>query len=162
MIILGVDPGTATTGYGIIKKERNTLTQLDFGCIRTTPDQEPSQRLRLLQEGLSTIIHTYKPESAAVEKIFFTTNAKTAISVAQARGVILETLASAGIEIYEYTPLQVKQAVTSYGKADKTQVQKMVKLLLNLEEVPKPDDAADALAIAICCAHSNSSLHYSN
>ena len=155
MTILGVDPGTATTGYGIIKKERDKLTQLDFGCIKTSPGHETPKRLQLLHEGLETIIQKYKPETAAVEKLFFTTNVKTAISVAQARGVILETLASAGIEIYEYTPLQVKQAVTTYGKADKMQVQKMVMTLLHLEEIPRPDDAADALAIAICCAHTS-------
>jgi len=155
MIILGLDPGIAITGYGIIRKERNELTQLDFGCITTSPSQETPKRLQLLQEGLGAIIQKYKPEIGAVEKLFFTTNAKTAISVAQARGVILETLASAGLEIYEYTPLQVKQAVTTYGKADKAQVQKMVKALLRLKEIPKPDDAADALAIAICCAHTS-------
>ena len=155
MTILGVDPGTAITGYGIIKKERDKLTQLDFGCIKTSPGHETPKRLQLLHEGLETIIQKYKPETAAVEKLFFTTNVKTAISVAQARGVILETLASAGIEIYEYTPLQVKQAVTTYGKADKMQVQKMVMTLLHLEEIPRPDDAADALAIAICCAHTS-------
>jgi len=155
MTILGLDPGTAITGYGIIKKERDELIQLDFGCIKTSPGHEMPKRLQLIQEGLETIIRKYRPDIAAIEKLFFTTNAKTVISVAQARGVILGTLANARIEIYEYTPLQVKQAVTTYGKADKTQVQKMVTTLLHLKEIPKPDDAADALAIAICCAHTS-------
>ena len=160
MVILGLDPGIAITGYGVIRSENNKLESVEFGCIKTMPGQEEAERLKILKTELSKIIKTYKPDIASIEKIFFTTNAKTVISVAQARGVALETLARRGIAIYEYTPLQVKQAVTSYGKADKLQVQKMVKLLLSLEEIPKPDDAADALAIAICCANSN--LNYSN
>ena len=160
MVILGLDPGIAITGYGVIRSENNKLESVEFGCIKTMPGQEEAERLKILKTELSKIIKTYKPDIASIEKIFFTTNAKTVISVAQARGVALETLARRGITIYEYTPLQVKQAVTSYGKADKLQVQKMVKLLLALEEIPKPDDAADALAIAICCANSN--LNYSN
>ena len=160
MVILGLDPGIAITGYGVIRSENNKLESVAFGCIKTMPGEEEAERLKILKTELSKIIKTYKPDIASIEKIFFTTNAKTVISVAQARGVALETLARRGITIYEYTPLQVKQAVTSYGKADKLQVQKMVKLLLALEEIPKPDDAADALAIAICCANSN--LNYSN
>ena len=155
MIIAGLDPGIAITGYGIIKKERDALVCLDFGCIKTPVGLSAPQRLTLLKKSLVSVIKTHNPEVAAVEKIFFATNAKTAISVAQARGVALETFASLGVEINEYTPLEVKQAVTSYGKADKTQVQKMVKFFLNLKEIPKPDDAADALAIAICCANTS-------
>lgn len=153
MTILGLDPGTATTGYGIIEKANNALVCVKFGCIKTHARLNSAERLMLLKTELTDIINYQKPDIAGIEKIFFTTNAKTAISVAQARGVVLETLASSGITIREYTPLQVKQAVTGYGKAEKIQVQKMVKLLLNLNEIPKPDDAADALATAICCAH---------
>ncbi len=155
MIILGIDPGIAITGYGIIRKERDALTCLDFGCIRTPAGLDMAERLKMLSAELKSVIKKHKPQSAAIEKLFFTTNAKTVISVAQARGVALETLASYGVEIYEYTPLQVKQATTSYGKAEKSQVQKMVMLLLGLKDIPKPDDAADALAIAICCANTN-------
>ena len=155
MIILGIDPGIAITGYGIIRKERDALTCLDFGCIRTPAGLDAAERLKMLSAGLKSVIKKHKPQSAAIEKLFFTTNAKTVITVAQARGVALETLASYGVEIYEYTPLQVKQATTSYGKAEKSQVQKMVMLLLGLKDIPKPDDAADALAIAICCANTN-------
>jgi crossover junction endodeoxyribonuclease RuvC len=155
MIILGIDPGIAITGYGIIRKERDALTCLDFGCIRTPAGLDMAERLKMLSAELKSVIKKHKPQSAAIEKLFFTTNAKTVITVAQARGVALETLASYGVEIYEYTPLQVKQATTSYGKAEKSQVQKMVMLLLGLKDIPKPDDAADALAIAICCANTN-------
>lgn len=153
MNILGLDPGTAITGYGVIKKENNVLACVTFGCIKTEAYLNAAERLMLLKRELANIISIHKPDAAAIEKLFFTTNAKTAISVAQARGVALEILASSGVTIHEYTPLQVKQAVTGYGKAEKIQIQKMVKLLLNLNEIPKPDDAADALAIAICCAH---------
>ena len=155
MIILGIDPGIAITGYGIIRKERDALTCLDFGCIRTPAGLDMAERLKMLSAELKSVIKKHKPQSAAIEKLFFTTNAKTVITVAQARGVAPETLASYGVEIYEYTPLQVKQATTSYGKAEKSQVQKMVMLLLGLKDIPKPDDAADALAIAICCANTN-------
>jgi crossover junction endodeoxyribonuclease RuvC len=154
VVILGLDPGIATTGYGIIKKEPNGLSCVCFGCIKTSPNIGPSERLTLIRKELVFIIKKYNPDRSAVEKLFFTKNVKTAISVSHARGVVLETLNEHFLPAYEYTPLQVKQAVTSYGKADKTQVQKMVRVLLNLREIPKPDDAADALAVAICCAHS--------
>lgn len=153
MTILGLDPGTAITGYGIIEKKNNILSCVKFGCIKTEAYLNAAERLMLLKKGLADIISVHKPDAAAIEKLFFTTNAKTAISVAQARGVVLETLADSCVAIHEYTPLQVKQAVTGYGKAEKIQVQKMVRLLLHLNEIPKPDDAADALATAICCAH---------
>jgi crossover junction endodeoxyribonuclease RuvC len=160
MTIMGIDPGIARMGYGFVSPDKmGKLCCIDFGYIKTPPGLETPKRLKLLREGLESITRKYRPEVAAIEKLFFTTNAKTAISVAQARGVILETLASYGIETREYTPLQVKQAVTGYGKADKLQVQKMVATLLRLEEIPKPDDASDALAIAICAA--NSTLNYS-
>ncbi|MFY9457938.1 MAG: crossover junction endodeoxyribonuclease RuvC [Candidatus Spechtbacterales bacterium] len=153
MIILGIDPGMARTGYGIIAKQGNNLTCVDFGCISTPAKMETAPRLRLVRKGIIDVIYKYGPEVAAIEKLFFAKNVKTALSVAHARGVILEAVASRNLPIYEYTPLQVKQAATSYGRAEKSQVQKMVKVLLALKEIPKPDDAADALAIAICCAN---------
>jgi len=153
MIILGIDPGTATTGYGVIKKDNN-LEMIDYGCIKTTTDYSTAERLNILDKELFKIIKKYKPEKIAVEDIFFFKNVKTAVKVSQARGVILARAAKTKMPIIEYTPLQIKQAVTSYGRADKNQVQQMVKLLLKLKQIPKPDDAADALAIAICCANS--------
>lgn len=153
MIILGIDPGIATTGYGVIKKVGNNLSCVDFGCVVTPARMETAQRLRLVRKGVMDIIKKYKPEAAAVEQLFFAKNVKTAISVAHARGVIIEVVASENVPLKEYSPLQVKQATTSYGKAEKSQVQKMVKLLLDLTEIPRPDDASDALAIAICCAN---------
>lgn len=154
MIILGVDPGTAIIGFGIIKIEKNKSELIEYGCIKTDPKFSTAERLNKLDKELAKIIKKYKPDKAAVEDIFFFKNLKTVIKVSQARGVILARIAKMKIPVYEYTPLQVKQAVTSYGRAEKKQVQQMVKLLLNLKEIPKPDDAADALAIAICCAHS--------
>lgn len=154
MIILGIDPGTATTGYAIIEEGLSALIPRAFGCILTSPHIEDAKRLKQIRSELYKIIRQYKPGLAAIERLFFATNVKTAISVAHARGVILETIASAHISVLEYTPLQVKQAVTGYGRADKSQVQKMVKILLKLDKSLPGDDAADALAIAICCAHS--------
>lgn len=153
MIILGLDPGTATTGYGVIKKDRNELICLDFGCIKTLSGLEDATRLKQLRENLIKIFKQHNPDSSAVEQLFFAKNVKTALSVAHARGVTLETLASCGIPVYEYTPIQIKQAVTGYGRAEKIQVQKMVQAILQLKKIPSPDDAADALATAICCAH---------
>ena len=152
MIILGVDPGTATTGYGLIRKNRE-LKLIDYGCIKTTTGLTTAERLKKLHDQLNVLIKKHKPNMMAVEDIFFFKNLKTAIKVSQARGVILLTAAKIKIPVFEYTPLQIKQAITSYGRAEKIQVQKMVKLLLDLKEIPKPDDAADALAAAICCAH---------
>lgn len=155
MIILGLDPGTAKTGYGIVKKELDgSIVCINFGCIETPAGTNPAFRLNILRNEIKRILSDYLPQNAGVEQLFFTVNAKTAISVAHARGVILETLYSSDIGVYEFTPLQVKQSVTGYGKADKSQVQKMVKALLKLDRIPKPDDAADALAVAICCAYS--------
>jgi crossover junction endodeoxyribonuclease RuvC len=154
MIILGIDPGTAATGYGAIKKEVNDLKLIEYGCIRTETKFSTAQRLGQLDQQLAKIIRKHKPQKIAVEDIFFFKNLKTAVKVSQARGVILARAARMKIPVTEYTPLQVKQAITSYGRAEKNQVQKMVKVLLSLEEIPKPDDAADALAVAICCAHS--------
>jgi len=154
MIILGIDPGTAITGYGLIKKTSNELELIDYGCIRTDKQFSTAERLGQIDKQLTKLIKDNKPKQVAVEDIFFFKNLKTAVVVSQARGVILARAAQMKIPVVEYTPLQVKQAVTSYGRADKTQVQKMVKLLLKLKQIPKPDDAADALATAICCAHS--------
>jgi crossover junction endodeoxyribonuclease RuvC len=151
---MGIDPGTAITGYGIIEKRPAKLVALDYGCIRTEARFSTAERLKQIDEQLTKLIKKHKPNRIAVEDIFFFKNLKTAIKVSQARGVILARAAQFKIPVAEHTPLQVKQAVTSYGRAEKRQVQEMVKLLLNLKEIPKPDDAADAFAIAICCAHS--------
>ncbi len=150
---MGIDPGTAMTGYGIIEEEEN-LSVIDYGCIKTEPNLSTAERLVKIDRQLTKLIRKHKPKKVAIEDIFFFKNLKTAVKVSQARGVVLARAAQMKIPIMEYTPLQVKQAVASYGRADKSQVQKMVKLLLNLREIPKPDDAADALAVAICCANS--------
>ena len=155
MLVIGIDPGTAITGYGIVRdNEDGSLVAVEFGVIETPPGLSMPQRLLQLHQGLSEIILLHHPESGAVEKLFFQRNVKTAISVGQARGVALLVLAQAGISIAEYTPLEVKQAVVGYGGADKNQVQQMVKALLELQDIPRPDDAADALAVAICHLHS--------
>jgi crossover junction endodeoxyribonuclease RuvC len=154
MIILGIDPGTAATGYGLVRKKADNLNLIEYGCIKTEPKFSTAERLNKLNQQLAKIIQEHKPQKIAVEDIFFFKNLKTAVKVSQARGVILAKAAQMQIPVIEHTPLQVKQAVTGYGRAEKSQVQKMVKILLSLKEIPKPDDAADALAVAICCAHS--------
>lgn len=154
MLILGLDPGLATTGWGVIKKEKNHLFHLAHGTISTSAKQNFAERLREIHQQADKIIKKYKPQAVAVEDIFFCKNVKTALKVSQARGVILLTAMLNQAPVYEYTPLQVKQAITSYGRADKKQMQEMVKVLLRLKTAPRPDDAADALAIAICCGHS--------
>lgn len=148
MIILGIDPGLATTGYGLIKKENQKFSLIDYGAILTSKKLTLPPRLNLIYKKLQSVIKKHKPNLIAVEKIFFCQNAKTAIDISQARGVILLTAALNNIAISELTPLQVKQTLTNYGRAGKNQIQTMIKLLLNLKEIPKPDDAADALAIA--------------
>ena len=152
MVILGIDPGSHRIGYGILKRENKNLEHIAHGCI-SIKEKDDSLRLIILKEELEKIISEYKPDLAAVEKIFFFKNQKTVINVAQSRGVILYSLAKNNIDILEFTPLQIKQAVSSYGRTDKFGVQKMVKLILNLKEISGPDDAVDALAIAICCAN---------
>ena len=155
MIILGIDPGTATTGYGVIdykKKGKKQIVCLDYGIIQTSPKHTDGERLIQLNVDLNEIIKKYKPEMAAVERLFFFKNLKTVMPVSQARGIIIYTLSKKNVPFIEVTPQQAKTSVTGYGKATKNQVQKMVQNLLSLEELPKPDDAADALAIAICCA----------
>jgi crossover junction endodeoxyribonuclease RuvC len=155
MIVVGIDPGTATTGYGFIHETPSgTLEAVDYGVIITPPDMAPEKRLKMLYEQLNQLLLFHRPQDAAVEKLFFQKNVKTAIAVGQARGVIMLALAQADLPIGEYTPLEVKQAVAGYGGAEKKQVQLMVKALLELDDIPRPDDAADALAIAIC--HLNS------
>ncbi|MDQ3943215.1 MAG: crossover junction endodeoxyribonuclease RuvC [Actinomycetota bacterium] len=153
--ILGIDPGTATMGWGVIRQDGNRLRYVQHGAVRTPPAWEMPRRLSRLFDGVTELVRGYRPEAVAVEELFFNTNVTTAITVGQARGVALLAAYRAGIEVFEYTPLQVKQAITSYGRADKRQVQEMVRTLLNLREIPRPDDAADGLAIAICHAFSS-------
>ena len=150
MKILGIDPGTATTGFGLIEKSGAKLTKLDAGVISTPKIEHMQYRLKMLYDDLSQLVKTHQPDYIAVEKLFFTNNITTAMSVSQARGIVLLVAAQNNIELAEYTPLQVKMSVTGYGQAEKKQVQEMVKKILKLSVVPKPDDAADALAIAIC------------
>jgi len=151
MLVLGIDPGTATTGYGLVREtEQGDLEVVDFGVILTRAGMAPEQRLLLLHERLVEILLLHQPDNGAVEKLFFQRNVTNAIAVGQARGVILLAMAKKGIPVAEYTPMQVKQAVTGYGGADKLQIQMMVQAILNLKELPRPDDAADALAVAIC------------
>lgn len=154
MIILGLDPGTATTGYGVIEISGNKVVHVAHGCILTAATSPMHERLLTIAQELRKLLAEHKPERVAVEELFFYKNVTTAMTVAQARGVLLQVVAEAGIAISGYTPLQVKQALTSFGRADKQQIQKMITLTLGLSEVPKPDDAADGLAIAITCAHS--------
>lgn len=155
MLVIGIDPGTAITGYGLVQDDASGgLTLCTYGVILTPPEQPLSERLLDLYRQLNELLLLHRPQSGAVEKLFFQRNVRTAMSVGQARGVVLLSLAQAGIPVSEYTPLEVKQAVAGYGGADKNQVQQMVRALLALPEVPRPDDAADALAVAICHLHS--------
>lgn len=149
LIIVGIDPGTATLGFGAIESSGNKFKLLEYGVITTPAKQDPGTRLLHIYESLMELFGKVKPDLVAVEKLFFAKNITTAMSVAEARGVVLLAAASSRIKVVEATPLQVKQAITGYGKADKKQMQQMVKTILGLSEVPKPDDAADALAIAI-------------
>lgn len=155
MLVIGIDPGTATTGYGLVRENQDgSLSAVDYGAILTPADMPMPLRLLELYRKIREILLLHRPESGAVEKLFFQRNVSTAISVGQGRGVALLALAESGIDVLEYTPMEVKQAVTGYGGADKGQVQGMVRALLSLDEIPTPDDAADALAIAICHLHS--------
>lgn len=153
-IILGIDPGIADTGYGVIKEDGSSLQCLTYGSIKTSAQDDLITRLDILNRELDKIIKKYKPALASVEQLFFNKNVRTALVVGQARGVALLTLKQNNLPIIEFTPSQVKQAVSAYGQASKKQVQKMVKLILNLKDLPYPDDAADALAIAICALNS--------
>lgn len=154
MRILGIDPGTGILGFGVIDSAKGSVSFVDAGVIRTPVKQEDSQRLFTIYHELEEIIAQHKPDVLAVEKLFFVRNVTTAMSVAQARGVVLLLGKQQKLQLYEYTPLQIKQAVTGYGKADKKQIQEMVKIILKLPQIPQPDDAADALAAAICCSTS--------
>jgi crossover junction endodeoxyribonuclease RuvC len=153
MIILGIDPGTATTGFALIKKLTNNKYEVvDFGVISTDKNLSDAERLKIISTDLKEIIKKYKPERAGVEKLFFTNNQKTAITVSQARGAILLAIEEEKIPLHEFTPLQVKSTICGYGSASKKQVQYMIKHTFKLKEIPKPDDAADALAIALCAS----------
>ena len=163
MAVIGIDPGTALTGYGIVnEKEDGCLQLISYGVIRTEPKTRPENRLKKIYIELNEILSLYKPDSGAVERLFFQRNTTTAISVGQARGVAMLSLAQAGLAVYEYTPAEIKQAVAGYGRAPKKQVQQMVKSLLEMKEIPQPDDAADALATAICHLHSRKMLRYAS
>ena len=158
MLVIGIDPGTAITGYGLVRQGQDGgLEAVDHGAILTPPDMPMPRRLSLLFDSLTEILLFHRPATAAVEKLFFQKNVRTAMSVGQARGVALLALERAGLPVSEYTPLEVKQAVTGYGRADKNQIQQMVRTLLDLDEIPQPDDAADALAVAICHLHTSES-----
>ncbi len=152
MIILGIDPGTARVGFGLLRKEGSKFVHVAHGCLETPKEMPHADRLSSLHEELGRLIDLHKPELVGVEKLFFQKNVRTAMSVSEARGVTLLALRDRGVPISEHTPMQVKMAITGYGGADKRQVQEMVRLLFRLKEVPKPDDAADALAIAYCAA----------
>lgn len=153
MRILGIDPGYAILGYGVIDVTGNRFTTIDYGSITTDASMEMPARLECLYDGIMELISRYKPDEASIEELFFNSNAKTAILVGEARGVAVLACSKGGLVINEYTPLQIKQALVGYGRADKKQIQYMVKLMLGLKEVPKPDDTADALAAAVCHAH---------
>lgn len=158
MIILGIDPGYAIVGYGVIEKIGYQTRCIDYGAITTDKDTDFPTRLVQIAEGLEYLIEKYKPECLAIEELFFQNNQKTAINVAMARGVVVQIAKKKLGKLFEYTPLQIKQALTGQGRADKSQVQYMVKAILNLEKIPKPDDAADALAVAICHSQTNQTL----
>lgn len=158
MRIIGIDPGFALMGYGVVDMEGNRFTPCIYGAITTDKNMDMPQRLKHIYCRLMDIIDEFRPDAAAIEELFFNKNAKTAITVGQARGVAILACANSGLSIYEYTPLQIKQGLIGYGRADKEQVQFMVKAILNLAEMPKQDDTADALAAAICHGHSASYL----
>jgi crossover junction endodeoxyribonuclease RuvC len=154
VLVLGIDPGTAITGYGLVRETRDRLYLVDSGVVTTQAGQPLPERLRIIYRGLTAVIRQHEPDVAAVEELFFSRNVRTALSVGHARGVVLLALADAELPIHEYKPLEIKQAVAGYGGADKQQVQEMVRMLLDLERAPQPDDAADAVAVAVCHIHS--------
>ena len=153
MIVLGIDPGTAATGYGIIERDGSRLRLIDYGCLETLSTQQLPTRLLEIHRAVTELIVTHRPDQIGVERLFFNRNVQTAFAVGQARGVVLLAAAEHGLPVFEYGPHEVKMAVTGYGRADKTQVQRMVQMVLGMSKLPKPDDAADALAVAICLAH---------
>jgi crossover junction endodeoxyribonuclease RuvC len=158
MVILGIDPGYAIVGYGVIRTDRGHFQPLEHGAIVTRAEEDFNRRLEIIYDSLTAVISHWKPDAVSIEKLYFQNNQKTAIGVAEARGVILLAAQKAKLQIYEYTPLQVKMAVTGYGQAHKPQVMEMTRRLLCLKEVPQPDDAADALAMAICHGQAAGSL----
>ena len=158
MIILGIDPGYAIVGCGVIEYVGNRFKTIDFRAVTTPAKIDLSRRLEMIYDGVSELIKRYKPDAMSIEKLYFNTNTTTAIAVAEARGCILLAAQKAGIPIFEYTPLQIKQSVTGYGKAEKRQVIEMTRMLLGLQKAPSPDDVADALAAAICHAHTHGSV----
>ena len=158
MVIFGIDPGYAIVGCGIVRYERNEFKLLGYGAVTTHKDMPFNQRLKKIYDGITELINKFNPDAISIERLYFNTNQKTAIDVAQARGVIVLAAEQAGIPIYEYTPLQVKQSIVGYGRAEKVQVQEMTRMFLHLDKIPKPDDAADALALAICHGHASGSL----
>lgn len=160
MVIMGIDPGIATVGYGVVRYEGNKFQVVDYGAITTKAGNKLSDRLRDIYESMNILIERFHPDHFAIEELFFNTNVTTGIQVAHGRGVAILAATVQGLPVYEYTPLQVKQSVAGYGRADKGQVQRMVKTLLGLPAVPKPDDVADALAIAICHGHTSRMLNY--
>lgn len=159
MIILGIDPGYAIVGWGVIEKNNSGQCKVvDYGAINTDKDMNMPSRLVAIEQSMTTLISHFKPDVMAIEELFFNTNITTAIKVAQARGVILTSAHKNGVKIFEYTPLQIKQALTGYGRAEKKQIQFMTKVLLNLKSVPKPDDTADALAVALTHSQTNNDI----
>ena len=154
MLVLGIDPGTAITGYGLVRSDGEALSLVDYGVITTPSDRAMPERLQMIHRELTSLIEGHQPTDVALEELFFAKNVRTALNVGQARGVAILAAADAGLKVHEYTPLQVKQAVVGYGRATKDQIQQMVKMLLGLDFVPQPDDAADAIALAICHVHS--------
>jgi crossover junction endodeoxyribonuclease RuvC len=155
VIVLGIDPGTAATGYGIVERIGSKLRAVDYGCVETLPTQELPARLLEIHRAVTELIVTHQPVQIGVERLFFNRNVQTAFAVGQARGVVLLAAAEHGLPVFEYGPHEVKLAVTGYGRADKGQVQRMVQMVLGMPKLPKPDDAADALAVAICLAHAH-------
>lgn len=158
MIILGIDPGYAIVGYGLLEYKGNQFRVIDYGAVTTTAGTPFPLRLRQIYDSLVLLIQKYRPDALSMEKVFYNNNAKTVIDVCQARGILLLAAQQHNVDIFEYTPLQVKQSVVGYGRAEKKQVQEMTRLILNLEKVPKPDDTADALAMAICHGHCSGSI----
>ena len=162
MIILGIDPGYAIVGFGVINYKNNRFSVVDYGAVTTDAGTPFNRRLEIIYDELCSIIEKHRPEAMSIEKVFYNNNAKTVIDVSQARGVIMLAAQKMRVPVFEYTPLQVKQSVVGYGRAEKKQIQEMTRRILALEKVPKPDDTADALAMAICHAHASVSLISSN
>lgn len=158
MVIFGIDPGYAIVGCGIVRYERNNFSLMGYGAVTTDKDMPFNERLKKIYDDITGLLEKFKPDAVSIERLYFNTNQKTAIDVAQARGVIVLAVENAGIPLFEYTPLQVKQSIVGYGRAEKQQVQEMTKMFLHLDKIPKPDDAADALALAICHGHAGDSI----